>query len=145
MMTFLAIIAGALTSLTRQINAALSADVGSFPGSLINHIVGVVFAALLLCLGLRADHPPLTGIPWAYFCGGILGMFIVAAINSAVRVAGALTVSILMVATQLLGSAIIDQWGLLGGQVREITPIQVLGLLLLVVGVIVARERAEIV
>lgn len=145
MMTFLAIISGALTTLTRQVNAALSADIGSFPGSLINHIVGVLFATLLLSVGLRTGHLHLTGIPWIYFCGGILGMFIVAAINSAVRVAGALTVSILMVATQLLGSAIIDQWGLLGGDVREVTPIQVVGFLLLVVGVIVARERAEIV
>ncbi len=145
MMIFFAIIAGGLTTLTRQINAALSADVGSFPGSLINHIVGVIFAGLVLLLGLRSGHLHVAGIPWVYFCGGILGMFIVAAINSAVRVAGALTVSILMVTTQLLGSAIIDQWGLLGGAVRVITPLQVVGLALLVVGVIVAKERAEVV
>jgi bacterial/archaeal transporter family-2 protein len=130
----LAIFDGWVATMSRLVNSSLGSYVGSLKGSCINHVVGTVFAGLLLLLGVGSGQLQFEGIPIYYFIGGMLGVFLVTFNNAAVPVIGAAAVAILMLFAQLLTSSIIDQFGLFGAQVLPMTPLKCAGLALLVVG-----------
>lgn len=142
MFILLALVNGTITVLSRIVNAALAARVGSLRGSLVNHAVGLGFAGLLLIAGLRTGTFQWEGIPLVYFVGGCLGVLVVAASNYAVQHIGAVLFSVLLLAFQLLTSAVIDHFGLMGGDTIPLTGPRALGLVLLVVGaVLVITDR----
>jgi len=52
----LAGINGGIVTLSRLVNSRLGSYVGSLKGSFINHVVGSLFAGLLLLVGLGTGH-----------------------------------------------------------------------------------------
>ena len=144
MFVLLALVNGTITVISRIVNAALAIRVGSLRGSLVNHAVGSAFAGLLLVAGLRTGVLQWGGVPLIYFAGGCLGVLIVAISNYAVQHAGAAVFSVLLLTFHLLGSALIDHFGLMGGAVIPITIPRVIGLALIIVGAsLVVTERAD--
>jgi bacterial/archaeal transporter family-2 protein len=135
---------GGVVTLSRLINSALGSYVGSLPGSLINHAVGTLFAALLLIIGTGSGELQLFGIPPFLFVGGVLGVFLVTCNNVAVPRIGSTAVAILMLFAQLCSSSLIDHFGLLGANVLSLTPLKLAGLSLLFLGSIcVAVGKTE--
>jgi transporter family-2 protein len=144
MFVLLALINGGLTVLSRVVNAVLSDRIGSMGGSLVNHAVGGAAAGLLLLAGVGTGTLRLAGVPWWQFAGGCLGVLVVAASNYAVRHAGAALFAVLLLLFQLVTSAVIDHWGLLGQPPMPITPLRLLGLVLLGTGaVLVVTDREQ--
>lgn len=144
MYILLALTNGAITVMSRVVNAALATRVGNLEGSFVNHLVGALFAGGLLLVGIRTGVLHLTGIPLIYFSGGCLGVLVVAASNYAVQEAGVVLFSVLLLTFQLLTSAVIDHFGLVGGDVIPLTGPRVLGLVLLLVGaVLVVTDRTR--
>lgn len=142
----LAAVNGGIVTGSRLINAGLGAALGSVQGAWINHIVGTLFAALLLGVGMGTGHVHLQGIPLAYLLGGVLGVFLVTFNNYAMPLLGSAAVAILMLCAQLLTSSVIDHSGLLGGQVYPVTPLKAAGLGLLMLGaglVITGKGRGK--
>lgn len=134
---------GLLAVLARVVNARLSDYVGSLRGSLVNHAVGFAVVASLLLIGLGSGAVRVTGIPLVYLSGGILGVLVVAASNYAVRHAGAVLFSVLVLAFQLIGSALIDHFGWLGQTPIALSWTRVLGLGLLIVGAVIVVTDQE--
>jgi transporter family-2 protein len=130
----LALSNGVIGALSRLVNAALATYVGSLTGSLINHIVGTVAAGALLLVGVRTGVLQWGGLPWYYWIGGCMGVFVVAASNYAVPRIGAVLLGMLLLAAQLITSAGLDHWGALGGSPIELTWQRVLGLALVLAG-----------
>ena len=122
--------------LSRVVNAALSDHVGSLRGSLVNHGVGLALVAGLLAVGVGQGTVQVGGVPPLYLTGGILGVMVVAASNYAVRHAGAVLFSVLVLAFQLVGSALIDHFGWLGQAPIPLSPSRLLGLVLLILGAV---------
>jgi transporter family-2 protein len=127
---------GLLVVVSRVVNAALSDHVGSLRGSLVNHGVGLALAAGVLALGVGQGTMQVGGVPPFYLTGGILGVLVVAASNYAVRHAGAVLFSVLVLAFQLVGSALIDHFGWLGQTPIPLSWSRLLGLTLLLVGAV---------
>lgn len=143
--SLLAAVNGGIVTCSRLINAGLGAHLGSMQGSWINHIVGTLFAALLLGVGMGTGHLHLQGIPLPYLLGGILGVFLVTFNNYAVPLIGSAAVAMLMLFAQLLTSSIIDHSGLWGGQVYPVTQMKAagLGLLMLGAGLVITGKGRE--
>lgn len=131
MYTLLAIANGALAVGSRIVNASLSDRIGDFGGSFVNHAVGWCVAGLLLAVGLGQGGGSWSAAPWWAWSGGVLGVLVVAASNYAVRRAGAALFGVLLVASQLATSAIIDHLGLFGQTPIAVTPMRLAGLTLL--------------
>jgi transporter family-2 protein len=143
MYILLAIATGTITVVSRVVNAALATRIGSLRGSFVNHIVGALFAGLLLLVGVRTGVLRWSGIPLMYFFGGSLGVLIVAASNYAVQHAGTVVFAVLLLAFQLLSSACIDHFGWMGGDVISMTFTRGAGLALIIGGaVLVVTDRA---
>ena len=143
MFFILGITNGGLTVLSRVVNAALGTRVGNLKGSLVNHVVGSLAAALLVLLGAStlldtdAGRIPLGAVPAIYLTGGCAGVLVVAASNYAAAQIGVTLLSMLLLAFQVLSSAAIDHYGWLGTAPRPMTLRRGIGLFLLMTGALV--------
>lgn len=132
--SLLAFVNGGLLMLSQLLNAGLGLRIGPFGGSFINHLAGALFGGLLLIVGLGAGHFIFSGIPFLYFLGGCIGVFIVALFNYSVPRVGAAFMSVLWTSAQLLVSSLIDHFGWLGGEIIPLTVTRFMGIGLLMVG-----------
>ncbi|QLL07672.1 DMT family transporter [Mycobacterium vicinigordonae] len=78
----------------------------------------------------------IAGMPWWAPLGGIVGSLAVVAGLLFIGTVGAGTYAALTVSANLLTSVLIDHFGWLGVAPHQITPVRVIGAVLLVVGVI---------
>ncbi len=137
---------GLLAVGSRVVNAALSDHVGSLRGSLVNHLVGAAAVGVVLLVGIGSGALS-AGLEVApiYWSGGVLGVLVVAASNYAVRHTGVTLFAVLILAFQLIGSALIDHYGLLGQSPIALSWPRLLGLGLLIGGaLLVVTDRDAI-
>ncbi len=138
----LAILAGAVLPVQAAINAGLGKAVKSPTyGALLSFVVGLV-GLFVYCLIERIDFTTLRDAvkaPLVYWAGGLLGAFYVTVtILIAPRLGTALTFG-LIVAGQMTITLLIDQLGLFGVPVLQITWQRALGILMIIGGVLLIR------
>jgi len=134
----LAVLAGVLVSLSRQVNGRLSLATSPMRASLWNHLVGfaLLSAAALVFGGLA----PLDGRPdpavWAY-AGGPLGVVFVAASSWLVVRIGAVQTAVLIIAGQMISGVALDLWhGAPGAPLARVA-----GVGLILAGMALSRRR----
>ena len=107
--------AGVTVVLSRTVNAHLSDRIGALPGTLVNHLAGMPVCLLLMLL------LPETGAGGAFrlwtWCGGLLGVAVVASLNVVVPRLPASRLTLLSLCGQLLCGVALD---LLVGKTFEI-------------------------
>ena len=137
------LLAGALMPLQAGVNAQLARWVGHpVTASLVSFAVGT----LVLFAYSAATRPPLPTLealaaaPWWVWGGGLLGsVFVTAAAAFAPRLGAATFISV-TIAGQVLVSILLDHFGAVGFAARPVTPLRLLGALLLVGGVLLVRK-----
>lgn len=137
------LVAGALMPLQAGVNAQLARWVGHpVTASLVSFAVGTL-ALLAYAAALRPPLPgmqTLAGAPWWVWAGGLLGsVFVTAAAAFAPRLGAATFISV-TIAGQVLVSVLLDHFGAVGFSARPVTPLRLLGALLLVAGVLMVRK-----
>lgn len=142
-LTLLVILTGMLIPLQPIINAAVAQRVGH-PISAALVSVTITFACLAIStLAIRAPFwsPKLVAdVPYWAFFGGLIGaVFLFVGLYATPKLGIAFTVA-LLIAGQMAASLAADHFGLFGIVERSISPMRVLGALLLVAGVILIRR-----
>lgn len=132
----LAVLLGTLIAMQGPLNAALGKTVGLWETSFLNHAVGFLFAALLLLVfrvgdGNLALLPETSPVTWL---GGVLGVGIVYLASRIIPQLGVAPATTLIMVTQLILAASIDQLGLFGLKQIPFTWHQGVGILLLAGG-----------
>lgn len=141
----LAVIAGALVAAQGAMNAGMKGYIGNAAlAALINNVIGAL--ALLVLVILSQPTLPsgsrVLSIPGYYWIAGVLGASFVWASATVVPKLGVSTTLALVIAGQMAGAMIIDQFGLLGMQQRSAGSLTWAGLILIVVGsFVLARSR----
>ena len=141
----LALLAGVLIGLSRQINGRLGLTSGALGASFWNHAVG--FAALTLIAlaaigwtGLDAIRPALLAAadaPWRVYMAGPLGVAFVAGSSIAVLRIGAVRAATLIIAGQMLAGVALDVWrGTAGAPAATL-----LGVAIILAGVAIGNRR----
>ncbi|EBA13070.1 DMT family transporter [Roseobacter sp. CCS2] len=104
----LAILAGVLVSLSRQINGRLALSTSAMESSFWNHIVGLVFitGVALLVGGLFAGEPEAS--PWWAYLGGPIGVIFIAAGSWLIARIGAAQTALLIIAGQMISGVLLD-------------------------------------
>ncbi len=104
----LAVLAGVLVSLSRQINGRLALSTSAMESSFWNHIVGLVFitVAALLVGGLFAGKPEAS--PWWAYLGGPVGVVFIAAGSWLIPRIGAAQTALLIIAGQMVSGVVLD-------------------------------------
>lgn len=106
----MALVAGVLVSVSRQINGRLALSTSALDASFWNHIVGLGF---LVALGLIAGGlwPAGTGdAPWFAWIGGPVGVVFVAAGSWLIARIGAVNTALLVIGGQMVSGVAIDLW-----------------------------------
>jgi bacterial/archaeal transporter family-2 protein len=132
-----ALAAGALVSLSRQINGRLALATSPLIASFWNHLVG--FAALsLLGIFIGGLIPPgAADAPWFAYLGGPLGVVFVAAGSWLIARIGAANTALLVISGQMVSGVALD---LLTGVPTTLWVVG-LGVLLIMGGVLLMQRR----
>jgi len=104
----LAIFAGVLVSLSRQINGRLALSTSAMESSFWNHIVGLAFITLVALLigGLFAGEPQ--AAPWWAYLGGPVGVIFIAMGSWLITRIGAAQTALLIIAGQMVSGVVLD-------------------------------------
>ena len=135
-----AVVAGSFLPLQAGVNAKLAHFVGGpVRASMISFIVGAAALFLVVVLFYRSSGNRASDAPWRAWIGGLLGAFYVTAtVVVPVRIGAAAFFGIL-VAAQLVTSVLVDQFGWVGFPQREVSPLRLVGVGLLVAGALLVR------
>ena len=133
----LAILAGVLVSLSRQINGRLALSTSAMESSFWNHIVGLGFitAVALLVGGLFAGSPEQS--PWWAYLGGPVGVIFIAAGSWLIARIGAAQTALLIIAGQMVFGVVLDVAMGAPGTLWA----RILGVFLILAGMWVAQSR----
>ena len=133
----LALLAGVLVSLSRQINGRLALSTSALHSSWWNHLVGLVFITIvgLLAGGLFTGEP--LAAPWWAYLGGVIGVVFIAAGSWLIARIGAAQTAMLIIAGQMISGVVLDiMMGTAGNPAARI-----IGVALILAGMWVARSK----
>ena len=136
MFNIVSIFIGALIATMVVFNGELSTAIGSYPATVIIHIIGLLISIVLLLLK-REKRPSLAKVPFSLYLGGVVGVGTTLFTNLAF---GIISISVIL-ALSLLGesvtSLVIDQYGLFGAAIQKINIKKFLGLIFIIAGIAV--------
>lgn len=139
----MAILAGTMIAAQGVINGRMAVHMGGpMQAALISFSVGWL---ALLAMNLLFGHAlPVTdaarAAPWWAWAGGLMGAVVVTLAAFAVPRIGVATYVSAFIAGQLTAALVYDHFGILGQAVREITPMRLLGVVFLGLGVYLIRR-----
>ena len=135
----LAVFAGLLVGLSRQINGRLALSTSALESSFWNHLVGLVFiTCIALAVGGLFAGTPSTAPWWAYL-GGTIGVVFIAAGSWLIPRIGAAHTAMLIIAGQMISGVVLDIiLGAPGNTAARIT-----GVLCILAGVWIARSPSK--
>ena len=140
----LAVCAGAMVAMQTAINTQLNIVLGSkIQASFISFFVGTVLLFFVVAIkDKRFSNARLAlgkNRPWWIWTGGIIGACFVMLSVVLVPILGVGQLLVLVLFGQLVGSICIEQFGLFGLPKKSLQMLQILGLLLLLIGVGIIR------
>jgi transporter family-2 protein len=137
------LLAGALVAAQPPANAQLSDHVGALGATFVSLVIStLIVGALLVATGSYSDLGGIGGMRPQHLLGGIAGAAIVAVSVVAVKELGAGGVAAAAVCTQLVFSVVLDRLGLFDLDRIGLTPIRLIGILLLIAGTVAVTSRA---
>ena len=133
-----ALLVGFLLPLQAGINSQLRLHMGHpLWASLVSFTGGTLALVCLLALS-RVSLPPVgwfERVPWWQLTGGLLGaLFVTAGLGAATLVAS-------VVAGQMVGSMIIDHYGIVGYPQHDLSVERIMGMLLVIIGVALIQYK----
>ncbi|EEW50107.1 hypothetical protein HMPREF0290_1341 [Corynebacterium efficiens YS-314] len=139
----LGLLMGACAAMQVSVNGQLGVVLGApVEAALVSFTVGTLTLLVLLV----ATRTPWRGVevvgrsnPWWMWIGGLLGATIVYATAALGPILGTGMTVVSMLLGMLAGSLLIDTLGLLGATRRKVAWTQVLGLLVIIIGVVLIR------
>jgi transporter family-2 protein len=139
----LAMLAG--TSLVVQVtlNASLRSALASWSWAAFISYLGGTVMMLIIMLVQRDPRPAasaIASIPWSAWTGGFFGgVYIIMSIILLPRLGAAALVAF-VVSGQMLTALVFDHYGLMGLALHPITPLRLMGAMLLIGGVVLIRQ-----
>lgn len=138
----LTLAAGALVAFQPPANALLARRVGDIGAAFTSLLLStLIVGGLLVLAGETGQLGRLNAFRPEYLLGGIAGAAIVLVSLITVRPLGVGGVAAALVATQLIFSALIDQFGALGVRETPLTAPRLLGIALLIAGTVLVTSR----
>lgn len=140
----LTLCAGSLLPVQAILNSRLGRQMGgSLVGVLMSFVVGtccLLLANLVLNGPAMAALRPARTAPWYIWLGGFLGALFLGYITWVNQRQGMALTFILVVCGQILMALLLDHFGWLGNAQRGVTPVQLLGVALILGGIYLVKK-----
>ena len=138
----LTLMAGALVAMQPVSNGSLAKHVGSLEAALVSLVISVLIISVMLAFsGGVSGLSGITEFQPVHVLGGMAGAAIVFVSIVAVKPLGAAGVAAAAVGTQMIGSAVLDRFGVLDLEKVGLSATRVIGIALLVVGTVLVTSR----
>lgn len=110
-----AAVSGIAMAIQGSLNTALSKKIGLVPGTFTVHLVGAIFALVLLLFGVgKSQWQELPQVPWYNFIGGVLGVGIVYGVMIGIEKIGVAKATTAIIIGQMSTAALVDHFGWFG-------------------------------
>src|SRR5215216_1247569 len=126
---------GVAVGLQGPLASMISQRLGTFESVFIIHLGGALAALLPLLFYSGGKLAQWKQLPWYTLVAGAFGLVVIGAISYMIPRVGVAASIVTIVAGQLLVSAILDHYGLLGAMVRPLDLTRALGLAVVFLGV----------
>jgi len=136
------LIVGGLIALQPPVNSQLARETSILGAAFISTAISaLVMGVIFFAAGGASQLSAVPSVPPIYLTGGLLGAVLVTVSLVAVRTLGAGGVVAATVTTQLIVSALLDRFGVLGLDEIGLTPLRVAGFVLLLSGTLMVTIR----
>jgi transporter family-2 protein len=128
------LLSGVAVALQGPLASLMSQYVGTMGSVFIIHLGGALMAgAVLLVIG-GGNLGAWRGVPWYALGAGVLGLVVLSGVSYTIPRIGAAATVTLIVLAQLILSALLDHFGLLGTSVRHVDLSRTIGITVLLLG-----------
>jgi len=134
-------VAGFFITLQSVFNTRVSEKIGLLGTVTIVHGLGFIASIIILFFVKYKGLSKLGEVNKIYLLGGILGIIIVFSVMKSISLLGVTYSVSILLATQLVGSLIIDSFGLFGVEKLQLTINKPLGIMVMIIGIIVIKMK----
>ena len=132
----LSLLAGIMIAIMVTANGMLSSIMGTWVSLVVIHLVGLLTSGLFLIIK-KSTRNILKGVPFAYMMGGAIGVITILLNNLCVNNIGvAMTLGLALVG-QIIASAIVEHFGVLGMEKKKVSMKKAPAYLLMIAGSII--------
>jgi transporter family-2 protein len=128
------LVSGVAVGLQSPLASMITQRLGMVESIFIIHIGGAILIAIPLIFLGGGNLGNWRSLPWYALLGGSMGLIVVGGVSFMIPRVGVATSITLIIAGQLLISSLLDQYGLLGVQIRPMDLQRLLGLLIVFLG-----------
>lgn len=133
--------AGLTVAVQPSINARLAQRVGAYESSMISFAVGTLALLVVVMFAGRGNLRGIAAASWWELTGGLLGAFFVTMTIITVPRLGTAAVMAMVITGQLIAGALIDHFNLFGMRHLPLTPLRLVGMMLLAAGAALIVKR----
>jgi len=135
LLILVAVAGGIAVVFQSQFVGLLDQGLGSIESVFVTYVGGAILIGLIM-LALRGGNlGAWQSVPWYALTAGVMGLVIIGTLSYSVPRLGLVAAFTIIVATQFIGGALIDHFGLFGAAVRPLDWSRVMGILVLLTGV----------
>jgi transporter family-2 protein len=125
---------GVAVALQAQFVGVMDQRLGTLEAVFLTYGVGGLVAGALMLAARGGDLPAWRDVPPYTYLAGVFGLVIIGAISWSVARLGVVRGLLIVTLAQFLASALIDQFGWFGAEVRALDLLRIAGIGLLLVG-----------
>ena len=134
-LAFIAVIGGIFVTIQAQFMGVLDKNLGTIESVFITYGGGGLCVGLIMAALRGGNLAAFQTVPLYALSSGIVGLVIVGSIGFVTPRLGLVPASTLLIATQFISAALIDHFGLLGADIRLLTPSRLCGMGVMMVGI----------
>ncbi len=139
-LVIIAAVGGIAVAVQGQLMGSIDKQVGTLESVFVTYGGGGFLIGIIMILLRGANLSGLSQIPWYTLLAGPMGLVLIAAIGYSVPRLGLVPAFTILVAAQFMAAALIDQFGLFGAEIRQISLSRVSGMLVMLLGIWLAMR-----
>jgi bacterial/archaeal transporter family-2 protein len=134
-LVIIAAIGGIAVALQAQLMGGIDKQVGTLESVFVTYGGGGFLIGIIMILLRGGNLSGLTQVPGYTLMAGPMGLVLIAAIGYSVPRLGLVPAFTILVAAQFMTAALIDQFGLFGAEIRQISLSRMTGMLVMLLGI----------
>lgn len=128
------LVSGIAVGLQSPLASMITQRLGMLESIFIIHIGGAILIGIPLIFIGGGNLGDWRSLPWYALGAGAMGLIVVAGVSFMIPRVGVATAITLIIAGQLVISSILDQYGLLGVEIRQMDVQRIVGLIIVFIG-----------
>jgi len=141
MIIIVATLGGVAVAIQAQMMGQLDKGLGTIESIFITYGGGGLLIGLIMLVMRGGNLSAISTVPLYTLLAGVAGLLIVGSIGYSVPRLGLVTAFTLMISAQFISGTLIDHYGLLGAELRQLTVSRLVGVAIMLLGVwIVIRK-----